>query len=295
MAIRCRPVSSTFGASNDPGRVGSRRAVLLLIAAAALWSSSGLLIKIVDWSALSIISGRSMTALLVFLWYLRRLELRFSRIELAGGISYVGVQLFFVLATKQTAAANAIFLQYTAPIYLLFFGYWFLGERPERSDWVSIPIIFLGLVLFLGDGIRFSGIQGNILGALSGAAMAAMMVAMRKQKSEAPARMILLGCLLSIAVGLPSLARESFSFRNVGIILFMGIFQMGLPYVFFSIAIKHLAALESSLVLFIEPVLNPVWVFLVIGEVPGPLALAGGALVIGTAVVRALVSSRKKL
>jgi len=295
MAIRCRPVSSTFGASNDPGRAGSRRAVLLLIAAAALWSSSGLLIKIVDWSALSIISGRSMTALLVFLWYLRRLELRFSRIELAGGISYVGVQLFFVLATKQTAAANAIFLQYTAPIYLLFFGYWFLGERPERSDWVSIPIIFLGLVLFLGDGIRFSGIQGNILGALSGAAMAAMMVAMRKQKSEAPARMILLGCLLSIAVGLPSLARESFSFRNVGIILFMGIFQMGLPYVFFSIAIKHLAALESSLVLFIEPVLNPVWVFLVIGEVPGPLALAGGALVIGTAVVRALVSSRKKL
>jgi drug/metabolite transporter (DMT)-like permease len=295
MATRCRPVSRTFGASNDPGRAGSRRAVLLLIAAAALWSSSGLLIKIVDWSALSIISGRSMTALLVFLWYLRRLELRFSRIELAGGLSYVGVQLFFVLATKQTAAANAIFLQYTAPIYLLFFGYWFLGERPERSDWVSIPIIFLGLVLFLGDGIRFSGIQGNILGALSGAAMAAMMVAMRKQKSEAPARMILLGCLLSIAVGLPSLARESFSFRNVGIILFMGIFQMGLPYVFFSIAIKHLAALESSLVLFIEPVLNPVWVFLVIGEVPGPLALAGGALVIGTAVVRALVSSRKNL
>jgi len=269
-----------------------KRAIILLITAAVLWSSSGLFIKIIDWKPLSILSGRSIISFFVFLIYLRRPRINWSRLQITGAFGYVGVQLFFVISTKLTAAANAIFLQYTAPLYLFLFGYWFLGEHPHRTDWISTPVIFLGLILFLSDGLRFSGIEGNLFGALSGLSMAVMMLCMRREKAGEPGMLILMGCLIGVLIGFPSLIRESFSLRSVSIILFLGLFQMGLSYVFFSIAIKYLDALESSLVLFIEPVLNPVWVFLIIGEVPGHLALAGGLMVIGTAVMRAVISAR---
>jgi drug/metabolite transporter (DMT)-like permease len=257
-----------------------------------LWSTSGLFIKIIDWKPLSILSGRSIISFFVFLIYLRRPRMKWSRLQISGAFGYVGVQLFFVISTKLTAAANAIFLQYTGSLYLFLFGYWFLGEPPHRTDWISTPIIFLGLILFLGDGLRFSGIEGNLFGALSGLSMAIMMLCMRREKADEPGTLILLGCLIGILIGFPSLIQETFSLNSVGIILFLGVFQMGLSYVFFSIAIRYLDALESSLILFIEPVLNPVWVFLIIGEVPGCLALLGGLLVIGTAVARAVVSAR---
>ena len=269
-----------------------QRAIILLITAAVLWSTSGLFIKIIDWKPLSILSGRNVVSFFVFLIYLRRLDVRWSRLEVFGAISNVATQLFFIIATKLTAAANAIFLQYTAPLYILVFGFGVLGERPRRSDWIAMPIIFCGLILFLGDGLQFSGVYGNLLGAGSGVSMAGMMLCMRRQKAGVPAHMILLGSLISILLGFPSLIQESFSLKNVGVILFMGVFQMGFAFVFFSIAIRHLDALESSLILFIEPICNPVWVFLVIGEIPGNLAVAGGILVIGTAVARAAISSR---
>ncbi len=269
-----------------------KSAILLLITAAVLWSTSGLFIKIIDWRPLSILSGRSIVSFFVFLIYLRRFWMKWSRLQTTGALAYVGVQLFFVISTKLTAAANAIFLQYTAPLYILLFGYGFLGERPSRSDWITMPVIFLGLLLFLGDGLRFSGIRGNLFGALSGLSMASMMMCMRREKSGEPGTLILMGCLIGILIGFPSLLQETFTLQSVGIILFLGIFQMGLSYVFFSIAIKYLNALESSLILFIEPVFNPVWVFLVIGEIPGDLALVGGMLVIGTAVARAVISAR---
>ena len=122
--------------------------------------------------------------------------------------------------------------------------------------------------------------------------MAAMVLCMRREKSHEPEDLILLGCLVGIVIGFPSMIKETFTLQSVGIILFMGIFQMGLAYIFFTIAIKQLDALETSLIIFVEPIFNPVWVFLVIGEIPGNLALVGGVLVIGTAVTRAIISSR---
>jgi len=269
-----------------------KKAIIFLITAAVLWSSSGLFIKIIDWKPLSILGGRSVIAFFVFLIYLRRFNFRLSPLKLTGAFGYVGVQLFFVISTKLTAAANAVFLQYTAPLYILLFGYWFLGERPNRADWVSMPLIFIGLVLFLGDGFRVGGLQGNFFGVLSGLSLATMVLCMRREKSEEPCDLILFGSLIGMTIGFPSLIKETFTLQSVGIILFMGIFQMGLSYIFFTMAIKQLDALETSLILFIEPVFNPVWVFLIIGEIPGNLALVGGVLVIGTAVTRAIISSR---
>ncbi len=196
------------------------------------------------------------------------------------------------MATKLTTAANAIFLQYTLPVYIVLFGYWFLNERPQRADWISLVVIFTGLFLFFGDDLNFEGVTGNILAIASGMSMAVLMLCMRKQKDGTPANTILLGNIIGAVIGLPFVFQESFSLPNLGIIAYLGIFQIGLSFVLYSIAIKQVQALESSLILTLEPILNPLWVFLVIGETPGKLALIGGMFVIGAVTVRALVSAR---
>jgi drug/metabolite transporter (DMT)-like permease len=273
--------------------VTRRQAIFFLILTAILWSSSGLLVKIISWQPLSILSGRSILSTLVFWIYLQcPVQPRWTGLQVVGAVGYVGAQLFFIMATKLTTAANAIFLQYTLPIYIVLFGYWFLKERPQRSDWITLVAIFTGLFLFFGDDLNFNGFFGNMLAILSGMSMAVLMLCMRKQKDGTPANTILLGNLIGAAIGFPFLFQESFSIQHVSIILYLGIFQIGLSFVLYSIAIKHVQALESTLILTLEPVLNPLWVFLVIGETPGKLAMIGGMFVIGAVTARAVVSAR---
>ena len=270
-----------------------RQAILFLVLTAILWSSSGLLVKIISWQPLSILSGRSILSAAVF-WIFLKYPTRFywTRLQVTGAVAYVGTQIFFIMATKLTTAANAIFLQYTLPIYIVLFGYWFLNERPQRADWISLIVIFAGLFLFFGDDLNFDGFTGNILAIVSGMAMALLMLCMRKQKDGTPANTILLGNILGAVIGLPFLFQESYSLPNLGIIAYLGIFQIGLSFVLYSIAIKQVQALEATLILTLEPILNPLWVFLVIGETPGKLALIGGMFVIGAVTARAVVSAR---
>ena len=270
-----------------------RQAILFLVLTAILWSSSGLLVKIISWQPLSILSGRSILSTAVFWIFLKcPTRFRWTRLQVVGAFGYVGAQLFFIMATKLTTAANAIFLQYTLPIYIVLFGYWFLNERPQRADWISLAVIFTGLFLFFGDDLNFNGFSGNILAIVSGMAMAVLILCMRKQKDGTPANTIFLGNIIGVVIGLPFLLQESFSPSSLGIIAYLGIFQIGLSFVLYSIAIKQVQALESSLILTLEPILNPLWVFLVIGETPGKLALIGGMLVIGAVTARAVVSAR---
>lgn len=270
-----------------------RQAILFLVLTAILWSSSGLLIKIISWQPLSILSGRSILSTAVFWIFLQRpVRFHWTRLQVVGAFGYVGAQLFFIMATRLTTAANAIFLQYTLPIYIVLFGYWFLKERPQRADWISLIVIFIGLFLFFGDDLNFNGFSGNILAIFSGMAMATLMLCMRKQKDGTPANTIFLGNILGAIIGLPFLAHESFSLPDLGMIIYLGIFQIGLSFVLYSVAIKQVQALESSLILTLEPILNPLWVFLVLGETPGKLALIGGILVIGSVTARAIVSAR---
>ena len=270
-----------------------RQAILFLVLTAILWSSSGLLVKIISWQPLSILSGRSILSTAVFWIFLKcPTRFRWTPLQVVGAFGYVGAQLFFIMATKLTTAANAIFLQYTLPIYIVLFGYWFLNERPQRADWISLAVIFTGLFLFFGDDLNFDGFSGNILAIVSGMSMAVLMLCMRKQKDGTPANTILLGNIIGAVIGLPFLLQESFSPSSLGIIAYLGIFQIGLSFVLYSIAIKQVQALESTLILTLEPILNPLWVFLVIGETPGKLALIGGMFVIGAVTARAVVSAR---
>lgn len=269
-----------------------RTAVLLLVLTAALWSTSGLWIKVISWSPMAILSGRSLLAMFVLWAYLGKPRFRISRVELLGSVCYMLTQLTFVWATKLTTAANAIFLQYASPIYVVILGYFFLKERPHKADWIAMGMIFAGLLLFFGEKLSLAGFTGNFLAILSGMFFAVVILVTRSQRESNPANIIFIGNMIAFLVGLPSIFRETFNLTNIGIILYLGIIQIGLSFVLYSIAIQQVRALESNLILTLEPILNPVWVFLALGEKPAVLALAGSLLVIAAVTYRAVVSAR---
>ena len=183
-------------------------------------------------------------------------------------------------------------MQYTAPIYIIFLGFWLLREKPSRADWVSMAVIFAGFGLFFGDKISLDGFHGNLLAALSGVALALMTVALRAQKDGSPAESFLLANVISAVLGFYFVWQEPWTLVNWAGIAYLGIFQIGLSFLLYSIAIKVIPALEATLIGTLEPILNPLWVFMFIGETPGPLALLGGLVVLVGVVISSVASAR---
>jgi drug/metabolite transporter (DMT)-like permease len=269
-----------------------RKAILCLIGAATLWSTGGLMIKAISWGPIAILAGRNLFSSLLLLIYLKGFPTRWTRWKIIAAVSHILTAFLFISSTKLTTAANAIFLQYTAPVYIVLLGFWFLRERPSRTDWISMLVIFSGMLLFFADKLSLNGLHGNLLAALSGVTMALMTVALRAQKDGTPAESILIAQLTTAVLGFPFVLKESWTVTNWLIILYLGLFQIGLAFLFFTYAIKHVPAIEATLVSTLEPVLNPLWVFLFIGEQPGLFALIGGLIVLGGVAINSIGSVR---
>jgi drug/metabolite transporter (DMT)-like permease len=247
---------------------------------------------------MAIVGGRSLLTALVLAIYIRRPRWTWSVAQIGGAVAQAATFCLFVMATQMTSAANAILLQYTAPLWVALFGAWYLRERPQRIDYITMALIAVGMLLFFGDKLTGDDMLGNILAVLSGVTMAWMTLFLRKQKDGSPYETVLLGNILAAAVGLPFLLTATPTAQDIGILVFLGIFQLGLPFIMYGYAITRLPALEVVLISTLEPILNPIWVFLFNGELPGPLALAGGAIVIFAALLRGLAvsaSGRKAL
>jgi drug/metabolite transporter (DMT)-like permease len=272
--------------------MNQRRAVLYLLIAVVLFSTSGLMIKLTTLDALALTAGRSMVAGLIFLLYLRRPQFTWSVAQIGGAFGYIGAQVFFVAATQLTSAANAVLLQFTAPIYVALFGIWFLGERARRVDWITMAVIGFGMTLFFAGGLTASGILGNVYAILSGISLAWLVLFMRKQKDGSPLETVLLGSIFATVLFLPALWRSTPTPADWGIILFLGVFQLGVPFILYSTAIRYLDAVEAILIQALEPILNPIWVFLAVGERPSPQALLGGIVVFGAVIGRSLTLAR---
>ena len=272
-------------------RTERRKAILFLILAALLWSTAGMFVKALDWGPMSILAGRGLFTSVVFLIYMRRLPTKITHWTLLATAGSIATQFLFVTSTKLTTAANSVFLQYTAPIYVVLLAYWLLREKPSRSDWIAMGIIFLGLFLFFGDQLSPDGFYGNILAALSGVTSAVMMVAFRAQKDATPEDSILIASLVIAIFGFPSILSETQTVTNWLIVAYLGIFQIGLAFIFFTKGIKHIPALEANLIGTLEPILSPVWVFLFIGERMGSSALLGGIVVLVGVIVSAVGSA----
>jgi drug/metabolite transporter (DMT)-like permease len=269
------------------------RAVLLLALAALCWSLGGLLIKAVPWSPLAVAGARGAIAAAFLLIANRGLRFHFSRDQLLGAVSYAACTLTFCVATKLTTAANAILLQYTAPVWVALFGAWFLGERATRADWLTIGAVLGGMALFFADKLAPANLLGNLLAVLSGGCFAAMTIALRKQKDTSASESIILGNALAFLVGLPWIVRSPMlPPAGWAALAVLGVVQLGFSYWLYARAIKHVSALEAVLIPVIEPILNPVWVLLALHERPAPLALLGGGIVLAAVTWRAAASIR---
>jgi drug/metabolite transporter (DMT)-like permease len=272
--------------TNTSSQKSHIQAVLLLLTAATLWSFGGVLIKLIEWNPLAIAGMRSAIAGLFIFLFLRKPKISFSKVQLACAVAYALTTTAFVVGNKLTTAANVILLQYTAPIYVALFGSWFLNERARLFDWVVILICLAGMLLFFLDELTFGGLWGNVVSIFSGITFGAMILLLRKQKSGSPLESVLLGNMLVALVMLPFMFKSMPDGRSwVGLGL-LGTFQLGLSYVLYSIAIKRVSALQGVLVPIIEPVLNPIWVFLLVGERPGSWAIAGGIIIFVTVSIR---------
>lgn len=267
----------TTGARRPLEGLGARLAVL---GAAVLWSSGGAAIKSCTLPALAVAGGRSLVAAAFVLLALPSSRVRPDRRVLAVAAAYAATVVLFVMATKATTAANAIFIQDTAPLWVLLLGPRLLGERPGRQELYAVPVFLGGLTLFFLDRLEPGQLVGNLLALASGVAFALSILGLRGVKERAA--VLLWGNLMAAAVTLPFvLPGASLPARqDLVILLFLGVFQLGAAYALFSRGIEGTPAVEASLLVLVEPVLNPVWTFAATGERPGPFALAGGGLVL---------------
>jgi drug/metabolite transporter (DMT)-like permease len=208
-----------------------------------------------------------------------------------GAIAYAATVFLFVVATKLTTAANAIFLQYTAPIYIAMISPWFLGERTTWHDWLLVLFALSGVGLFFLDQLSLQGLSGVIAALGSGVAFAWLTVLMRRQKDGSPEAVVLLGNLVTFLIALPWVFPIVRIEENGSRLLLLGVVQLAIPYLLYSRAIRHVRALDASIVSIIEPILNPLWVMLATGERPGFWSIVGGSIVLGTSLTRSLLAS----
>ncbi|MDF2674085.1 MAG: putative permease, superfamily [Clostridiales bacterium] len=268
--------------------------ILMLLGSAFLWSTGGFLIKLVDLSSFQIASIRSLITATVLLIVIKKPTFNFSMNKILGAIAYASMSLCYISATKMTTAANAIILQYTAPIYIAIFGGWLLKERASLKDWVTILFVIGGMVLFFFDDIGGGMMKGNIIAIFSGVALAFNTIFMRRQKDENPLENVFWGCILTFIVASPSTFAKVPDTKSIIGLLLLGIFQLGISYILYSKAIKKITALEATFISLVEPILSPVWVFLAIGEIPGVFSVLGGVIVLAAITVNCLTFRKVK-
>lgn len=270
------------------------KAIILLICTAILWSKGGFLIKFINWHPVAIAGGRSVIAALIMWAYVKKPKFTWSNIQIMGAVAYALTVILFVIANKLTTAANSILLQYTGPIYVALFSYWFLKEKITAIDWITILTVILGMTLFFIEKLSPDGILGNFIAILAGIAFAGLALCLRKQKDGSPLESLILGNILTGIIGLPFIIDSGIpSQQSIIALLVLGIFQLGLPYILYSKAIKHVSALDAVLIPVLEPILNPLWVFLLLGESIGMWPMIGGAIIIVAITTRSILYKTK--
>jgi drug/metabolite transporter (DMT)-like permease len=277
---------------------GFGRAHVAILATALLFSTGGAAIKacgLTAWQVASFRSGVAAVVLAALVPVARRFSWRIALVSVA----YAGTLISFVLSNKLTTAAQAVFLQAAAPLYVVFLERWLLGTRLARRDVPILGVIALGMVLlFAGTGERFATAPdpatGNSIAVVSGVFYAFLMVGLRWLAAGDPlpgaaAAATLWGnalaFVLPLALALPVLRSQPVDWVVIG---YLGTFQIGLAYYLISRAMRTVTALDTALLLLVEPVLNPILVWWLHGEKPAPIALAGAALVLAATTWRSL-------
>lgn len=279
------------------------RAIIMLVMAAVLWSTGGILIKLVDWNPVAISGSRSGISALFMLMYLKyrakkvtgnsKLNIKFTKVKIIGAFVYASTVICFVVANKLTSSANVILLQYTAPIWVAMFSGLILNEKVRKADWVSIACVMFGMALFFIGDIEKGELIGNIVAIFSGVSLAGVILSLKLQEYGTAVEMTFLGNALTFVIGLPFMFLSVPSLSSIFGLILLGVFQLGISYILFAESVKHVSAIEAILIPVIEPLLNPIWVFIFAAEVPKSTAILGGTIVILSVVLRSIFISLK--
>ncbi len=265
------------------------RALALLILCAFFWSLGGVLIKKVQLHPMAIAGWRSSIAFVALLLWSGKPRFDGSLPQIGGALAFAGNMFSFIAATKMTTAANAILLQYAAPAYVALFGIWFLKEHPRPADWLTIIVVMGGMAFFFFDRLTFTGLWGNAMGIAAGITFAWLVLFLRKQKRGDPLSSVIIGNGITALVALPVMVGQVPGIHDWGWLILLGTVQTAVPYILYTIAIRHVTALDGALIPVIEPILNPAWALLFLGEVPGSWAMVGGALILLAVTSRVLM------
>ena len=274
---------------------GKRFGNLFIIAAALLWSLAGVCVKFIPWSAYSIACFRSVCGALTFCICMRRPRITFSKWNIAGALAMFLTGVLYMSAIKLTTAANAIVLQYTAPVIIILYSALVEKKRPSKLDLIITACVLAGCILAFSDQLEGGGMLGNLLALASGFTLAGLMVINRRPETNAMESQ-LLGNLFSVVLLSPFLFTErAFSWdpKILAVALFMGFFQYGLAHVCFGIGIKRTEPVTASIIATLEPICSPLWVFLILGEKPGTVALIGFAIVLVSTTVYNVLLARQ--
>jgi DME family drug/metabolite transporter len=276
---------------NDAALNRERRGALQVAAAAVLWSTGGLAIKELDLPPLTIVFHRAWIATIVLLLLLRPRRTRITPTLLASIFVYAGMVISFVVATKWTTAANAIFLQNSGIVWVLLFSPLIARDAIRGRDVAAASTCLAGMALFFVGRLSAQGMRGNVVALVSGAFYAATVLLLRRQRGSASEWTAIggnaLGALVAFAVTPGPFA---ITIHDFSILAFLGVIQIGCAYALFVKGLDAITAAEASIVSLLEPVLNPIWVFLGIGERPTPWAILGAAVVLGAIVWRTVAT-----
>jgi drug/metabolite transporter (DMT)-like permease len=273
-----------------------------ILLAALLFSTGGAAIKFVSFPSWQVASLRSGVAAVALWFFLPQARRRWDWRIFAVGAIYASTMILFVTANKLTTAANAIFLQNTSPLYLLLLGPWLLHERITRRDLLFFALLGAGLAMFfVAETAAVSSapnpLLGNILSLAAGLTWALTVAGMRwlgrSGTGDAVAATAVAGNVIASLVCLPmAWPMSTGTSADWGVILYLGVLQIGLAYAFLTTALRVIPALEASLLLLVEPVFNPLWAWLVQGETPGGWAIAGGVLIMAATALKAWLDTR---
>jgi drug/metabolite transporter, DME family len=270
------------------------RARLLVAAAAVLFSTGGAAIKATSLTGTHVAGMRSLIAAIAILLLLRDARRGWRVRHAPVALAYAGTLIAFVHANKLTTSANAIFLQDTAPLFVLLLAPLLLHERVRASDLTFMAVMAFGMALFFvsAEGAHATApdpARGNLLGAMSAITWALTLIGLRwigRTGTSAMPTVAMGNILVAIAmlpVGWPS---DGISLRDAAVLVWLGVFQIGLAYVCLTRGISRVAALEATTILLLEPALNPIWAWLAHGEKPAVLAVFGGAIILAATLVK---------
>ncbi len=269
-----------------------------MVAAAIIWSTGGFFIKWTTLTGVELSFGRSLLAAVTVALFTRREGFGLNAVTALASVLYAALLLLFVLATKETTAANAIFLQYTAPLYVLVLEPLFYNEKFRRRDLITVIFCVIGMSLFFVGKLRPQDVTGNLLALASGVCFAFYFLLLRHRRAREVNRAssVIYGNLLVVLIAAPAglTAFSHISVHDALSVAYLGVVQIGIAYTLFTLGMSRgIRSLDAGIVGYIEPVLNPIWVFLVLGERPSRWALLGGAIIVGAVIAHTTAKAKE--